>query len=298
MLNYTQRCICNLGDAYTLMYGFIGKRLINDLGLDGDIVLREGTRKYGYDRGEAARAKHMAVGAKVNMKSLFSLFHDLPSDPRFRRELQELAPQARVSHTLVCPMADVWKEYGQKEIGRIYCEEFHPACYNHYAFDYSRLNLSKTLTQDGDEYCDFNVVLRSEHLPDELKPICFAEYDPDYVEPTIVAPPVNGKVGFATLCIKLFYYLYKQAKTDLGDAGVTAVRQGLLQWADAMAELLKKRALEGQDSIDSKYLDDNIPFAMNTGTVDAQLWENYSDCGAQDEVETYFCKPLMEKLGL
>ena len=43
------------------------------------------------------------------------------SDPRFRRELQEINPQERVSHTLVCPMADIWAEYGQKAIGRIYC---------------------------------------------------------------------------------------------------------------------------------------------------------------------------------
>lgn len=81
MLNYTQRCNCNLSDAYTLMYGFIGKKLIEELGMEGEAALREGSRQYGYDRGETARNKHIAVGAKVNMQSLFSLFHDLPADP-------------------------------------------------------------------------------------------------------------------------------------------------------------------------------------------------------------------------
>ena len=123
MLNYTQRCNCNLSDAYTLMYGFIGKKLIEELGMEGEAALREGSRQYGYDRGETARNKHIAVGAKVNMQSLFSLFHDLPADPRFRRELQQLIPTERVSHTLVCPMADIWKAYGEAYIGRIYCEE-------------------------------------------------------------------------------------------------------------------------------------------------------------------------------
>lgn len=298
MLNYTQRCNCNLSDAYTLMYGFIGKKLIEELGMEGEAALREGSRQYGYDRGETARNKHIAVGAKVNMQSLFSLFHDLPADPRFRRELQQLIPTERVSHTLVCPMANIWAEYGQKKIGRIYCEEFHPACYCHYAYDYARLNLSKTLTQDGDNYCDFNVVLRPESLPDELKPICFEEYDPDYVKPEIVSPPVDGKVGFATLSIKLFYYLFRQAKQDLGDAGVKAVRDGLAQWADEMSKLLTKRAAEANDRVDGKYVSDNIPFEMNTGTADSELWKSYSDCGASEEVEEYFCKPLAAKLGI
>ena len=45
MLNYTQRCKCNLSDAYTLMYGFIGKKLIEELGMEGEAALREGSRQ-------------------------------------------------------------------------------------------------------------------------------------------------------------------------------------------------------------------------------------------------------------
>ena len=142
------------------------------------------------------------------------------------------------------------------------------------------------------------MVLRPESLPDELKPICFEEYDPDYVKPEIVSPPVDGKVGFATLSIKLFYYLFRQAKQDLGDAGVKAVRDGLAQWADEMVKLLTKRAAEANDRVDGKYVSDNIPFEMNTGTADSELWKSYSDCGASEEVEEYFCKPLAAKLGI
>ena len=50
---------------------------------------------------------------------------------------------------------------------RIYCEEFHPACYEHYAYDVGHTNLSKTLTQECDEYCAFNVTLRAQNLPRE-----------------------------------------------------------------------------------------------------------------------------------
>lgn len=86
------------------------------------------------ETGRGLRARHLDANVKINMHSLFAVGADLPPDPRFKRELQELNPQERVSHTLYCPMAALWKEYGVMEIGRIYCEEFHRACYGHYAF--------------------------------------------------------------------------------------------------------------------------------------------------------------------
>jgi len=109
MYTYEQQCIMDLGDNYTLLYSFLGRELIDAFGVEGDRALREGTRRYGRDRGAHTRARHEALNVKINMKSLFSIGGDLPPDPRFRRELQELNPQERVSHTLVCPMADVWK---------------------------------------------------------------------------------------------------------------------------------------------------------------------------------------------
>lgn len=299
MFSYEQRCAMNISDAYTLMYGFVGKKLVDTLGIKGEAALREGSRQYGYDRAETSRNGHLAVNAKINMKNLFSLFHDLPGDPRFRRELQELNPQERVSHTLICPMNDVWREYGQQEIGRIYCEEFHPACYQHYAYDLSQVNLSRTLTQDGVEYCDFNVILRPEKVPDELKPVCFAEYDPFYEEPEIENPPVNAKTGFGILSAKLIYYIFRQARIDLGEAGAEAVRKGLTEWAEAMVDFLRAKAKETGVALDQSYLSDNLPFELNTSTNDEMIWHKYNDeFHVKEEVQQYFCDPLAAALGL
>lgn len=299
MFDYNQKCLMYLSDAYTLMYGFVGKKLVDKLGIQGEAALRAGSRRYGYDRAETSRKKHLAVNAKINMLNLFTLYHDLPGDPRFRRELQEINPQERVSHTLVCPMADVWARYGQREIGRIYCEEFHPACYQHYAFDLPQVNLSKTLTQEGDEYCDFNVILRPEKVPDELKPVCFAEYDPLYVQPELENPPIDGKLGFASLSVKLIYYIFQQAAQTLGDEGIQAVREGLAEWADAMADFYRDTAKESEVPLDRKYLTDNLPFDLDTATVDAELWRDYEDeYHVKDEVQQYFCDPLAAALGL
>ena len=120
--------IIHLQDSYTIMYALLARQIINALGEVGDSIVREATRRYGKDRGRKRRQKHLELNVKINMHSLFAVCSDLPSDPRFRRDRLMLTEEERNSHTLICPMAQVWEEYGAKKIGRIYCEEFHRAC--------------------------------------------------------------------------------------------------------------------------------------------------------------------------
>ena len=161
--------VMNLADIYSLLFGYIGDGLIRAFSMQGEASVREAARRFGKDRGRTLREKHLSIGAKINMKNLFSLYPDLPSDPRFKRELQTLSPQERISHTLFCPMAAIWESHGQKEIGRIYCEEFHPACYGEYGYGYTSVNLARTQTQENDEYCSFRVILRPADLPAKLQ---------------------------------------------------------------------------------------------------------------------------------
>ena len=236
--------IMNLDDNYTLLYPFLVKSLIEHFGEQGEKTAREGTRRFGRDRAETLRNKHLNAGVKINMHSLFAVGPDLPPDPRFKRELQELNPEERVSHTLYCPMAEIWKKYGFMEIGRMYCEEFHNACYSSYAYGYTKVNLAKTLTQKEDEYCAFNVVLRPENLPEELKPVCFEQYDPGYAGPSADIPQAYGKSGFSTLFIKLYYHLASTAEEMLGDAGKAAIGEGLKALAHDAARRIQEQAKE------------------------------------------------------
>ncbi|MDD3164334.1 MAG: L-2-amino-thiazoline-4-carboxylic acid hydrolase [Oscillospiraceae bacterium] len=277
MYTYEEQCVMDLSDNYTLLYSFIGRALLDAFGVEGERALREGTRRYGRDRGAHSRQRHLELGVKINMQSLFSVGGDLPPDPRFKRELQELNPEERVSHTLVCPMADVWKAYGARAIGRMYCEEFHPACYNHYAYDYGHTNLSKTLTQETDEYCAFNVVLRAENLPDSLKPKCFAQYDPGYVAPAVTPKKACGKLGFETLSIKLYYYILEAALEQLGEPGADAIDRGLAQMAADGASRAKATANAYQLSDLAQVAYDTYPLSVTP----SPLWADYSSHDAR-----------------
>ena len=295
MYTYEEKCAMNLGDCYTLLYGHIVSQLLEDHGERGEKAVREGTRRFGVDRATATREKHLKAGAKINMLNLFTLYHDLPGDPRFRRELQEINPQERVSHTLVCPMADTWKAHGQMAVGRIYCEEFHPACYSAYAYGHTQVNLAKTLTQEGDEYCAFNVVLRPENLPQELRPRCFEEYDPDWTAPDYPPEKVSGKKGFGMLSVKLYFHLLQTAEEQLGEPATRSIERGLRNFAAAAAHLLRDSAGEDNRKIDDAYLAENVPIDMNAGEP---LWERYGAHQARERMREHFCYELQREFGL
>lgn len=294
MYSYEEQCIMDLADNYTLLYSFLGRSLIDAFGVAGEKALREGTRRYGRDRGEASRKMHESLDVKINMQSLFSVGGDLPPDPRFRRELQELNPEERVSHTLVCPMADIWKAYGEAYIGRIYCEEFHPACYSHYAFDYGHVNLGMTLTQEKDEYCDFNVVLRAENLPDELKPRCFAEYDPGYVTPDVHPAAACGKSGFESISVKLYYYILEAALEQFGEAGWDAMRTAMEKMAVDAAARARNTAEKYDRPFDEQLIFDTYPLTMDRSKT--KLWDNYTGHEAVERFMHSFVPAMQREL--
>ncbi len=297
MFTYLENSTINMGDSYTLLYSFIIRRLLDGFGVEGDAAAREGTRRFGRDRAITKRKENMAVGLKVNMATLFGgVGGDLPGDPRFRREKQELNPEERVSHTLICPMADTWKAYGEMAIGRIYCEEFHSACYGEYCFNFSRVNLAKTLTQEGDEYCAFNIILRPQDVPDEYKAQCFEEFDSDYVPPVYEHHPPQGKTGFNHLSIKLYFYLLDEAAKRFGQKGIAAVEAALADMAHDFAMRMKKSAKEQGLPMTLAFVKDNNPWEMEPEKD--PLWEGYTDNRAMERVKEKFVPVLLADLGL
>ncbi len=284
----------NLADSYTLLYSFLAGPLLTRFGVDGERALREGTRKFGRDRAESLRKRHLEANVKINMHSLFAVGPDLPPDPRFCRELQTLNAQERVSHTLFCPMADIWKRYGVLELGRIYCEEFHNASYSHYAYGYSKVNLAKTQTQPEDGYCAFNVILRPENLPENLKPVCFEEYDPCYTGPTKELKQAYGKVGFSILFIKLYSHIATAAIEQLGERAMDAICEGLQNMEKDAAERLKQEAKEQGQSLTIDFFSRNYP--LEAYPHNEPMWDVYGKNGLKEAMEKFFYRPLFQEL--
>lgn len=288
--------IMNFGDTFSMMYGCISKHIMDEFGFEGERAVRCGTRYYGRYRGLAEQKVHLENGLKINLLNLFTRFYDLPTDPRFRRELQWISPQERVSHSLVCPMADIWKEYNLGPIGRIYCEEFHPACYGSYAFNQTYVYLGKTITQEGDDYCEFNLKLRPENMSEELRKKCFAEYDPDYVEPDIDEGVIDARYGFGNITLYVYYGMLKAASEILGEEGVRCVTEALHDVAGITADIIRKHAAEENAVVDTDYAYENSLFHFSA--YDDPKWtEELTEFDARNRFEEHYCKELAKIFG-
>lgn len=286
MYSEEQLKVIHMQDSYTIMYALLAHEIMDSLGDAGESAVREATRRYGADRGRTRREKHRRLGVKINMQSLFSVCSDLPSDPRFRRDRLLLTEEERNSHTLVCPMAQVWEEYHLKEIGRIYCEEFHRACYSEYAFGHTQVNLARTLTEDGDGYCDFHVVLRKANVPKELKAECFAEYDPDYQKPVITEGSADGKSGFASLCIRVYFYMLEVLLERFPDQAEAVMKKALNVWAADTKQRLTEQADSMKLPLTLGFAEEHFPLYTDIGSD--PMWEKYDRYGAKQLLKTGF----------
>lgn len=283
----------HLQDSYTIMYLLVSRQIIQELGDEGESVVREATRRYGRDRGRKRRQKHISLGVKINMHSLFGVCSDLPPDPRFRRDRLMLTEEERNSHTLICPMAEMWEKYGAKKIGRIYCEEFHRACYQEYAFGLTQVNLAHTLTEDGDEYCDFHIVLRKANVPDEYKPQCFPEFDPGYTQPDVSGAPAEGKSGFASLCVRVYYYMLEVLTERKPEAAEAVMTRALHTWAKDTEERLTAQAAEMGEELTPGFIDRHFPLYVNPD--EDPLLDDYDKYGAKELLIREFYGSLPKK---
>jgi len=285
-----------LQDSWVIMYTFIAKKMVERHGIDGESALREGVRRYGRDRGLTNQKRLLNNNIKINLLTLFNEGRDRPGEPRFTSKVIRNTREERISDTLICSFADVWKKYDAKPLGRIYCEEFHLACYEAFSFGKAKINLTRSLTQDGDDRCCFYHTYRPENLTEEERRLSFEEFDPGYVKPETPMPKPQGKSGFTMLWLKMYFHLLECAAEAFGEEGIALVGDGLRDAAKAQAEEFLQRAESTEQNIDFKFLEEHLPVTLDTGKE--ALWGEYDKYGARELLETCFRRVLLERLGL
>lgn len=276
--------IGNLQDCWSIIYACIAKAIVEMTGVEGECALRQGIRNYGIERGSVMQKRHRALGMKLNLENLFTYF-DLPGDPRFKREKLALNPQERLSYTLVCPIAGKWIEDGNKKLGRIYCEEFHHACFSTYA-PHSQTNLAKTLTEDGDNYCCFSVYLRPGNMsPDEQKE-AFEEFDPGYRRPMDFHYDLGThKAGFNRLSVLIIYFIADAVLGTLGEHGENALIEGMKNIRKELDSFMAKRAEAVGAACNEEFLEKNM--SLSTSFSKDTLWDAYPNERVKALVKEY-----------
>jgi hypothetical protein len=133
-----------------LIHYCYAKTLIEEMGEErGKDLISKAIRSYGQNVGEKVKAETLAKGLDLFLENYQE---DLPSlGWQLERVTVEGEPRTRIH---VCHLANVWKELGAPEIGRLYCY-VDQAKYRTYNPDLECIHVKNVL--EGDRFCEVAV---------------------------------------------------------------------------------------------------------------------------------------------
>ncbi|MDR1732211.1 MAG: L-2-amino-thiazoline-4-carboxylic acid hydrolase [Synergistaceae bacterium] len=172
-------CSDEAQDRWSHLYRQIAESLEESFGMRGRAVLREGVRQYAALLGREKRAFLEKCGLKTSLKTAANLRGPFPVGVRTDKEWIEHTEQQLFVNIVRCPHAELWNQREKRHLGQLWCEEFYPAYFHSAIGDAVQINMTRVLTNPGDEHCRFSVYLRPANLdlPDRKR--CFDGYDPD-----------------------------------------------------------------------------------------------------------------------
>ncbi len=148
-----RRQVLSIINRMALLHYCFSKTLAEVLGeKKGKEVIRKAIDRYGEEVGKKVKEKTLAKGLETLPQ------HYQEDLPAFGWSIEGVVidgePRARVH---VCHLAEVWKELGASDLGRLYCY-VDQAKYQAYNPDLECLHVKNVL--DGDSYCELAVRTR------------------------------------------------------------------------------------------------------------------------------------------
>ena len=113
-----------LATHFAKLYINIAREVESRFGNDGKDAIREGLRNFSLERGRNIRKIVQSKNLPLNMDNYYGNFDNSLAEAGFNMnlDLRDWKAEGVVSH---CPFAEIWKEMGEEELGRIYCEVDH-----------------------------------------------------------------------------------------------------------------------------------------------------------------------------
>lgn len=257
-------------DIFSREYIFLARCFVEGFGAAGEGALREAVRSFGVMRGRSLREAHRQAGMKLNLFNLFT-YGDLPAEPRTRRNKIKLTPEERLSETLLCPLYDQWRAMDAVALGRIYCEEFHHANFAAYA-PRAQVNLTQTLTQEGDDLCRFSVYLRPANMDDAERALSFeGEGDAEPSQP-LYQPPA-GIDGYTMLAVRLLHAAVMTMQDRFGEPGIAQLRRCAAAFGRDAADFMAGKAGLVGIAYDREFVRAHFPLPF-PGEERWRLWQD------------------------
>jgi hypothetical protein len=148
------------------LYMFIAREVIRRYDAAGELLIREGVRGIGRERGNAIKERHLREGKSLNLKNMM-LDWDGPLVSTWVMREGHLSEGTWHQDCRYCPYADVWAEFGQEglALGYLYDVELHTAlCQTYHPNVVVRWEALKTR---GDHLCKFRFSIPELVSPDD-----------------------------------------------------------------------------------------------------------------------------------
>ena len=194
-------CDCGRAESnqFARLFIDIASALVKESEFEGKIALRQAIRMYGGTIGRMRKEFMINAGQKTNLKHAFDDGWGIPCtrDGAVREWIEKSEEQLFVN-ILECPFARVWNEE-DAELGHAFCEEFYPAYIKAASNEKAQINLGKTLTNEGDEFCRISCYLRRTNMSQDENAVCFPDCDPAFIEKEWNDSPMDDAARCAVL---------------------------------------------------------------------------------------------------
>lgn len=156
-LSRARKALASVSRRVALLHLAYAKAIIRELGRErGTRIISEALKDYAAKIGEKTKHEVLAKGLEPTPENFGQGdTYNLPDFPGMHtgQEVVEVGGEKRF-RAYDCILAEVWREYGEDELGRLYCY-MDTAKFMGYNPHYKFVHLKAK--PDGDEYCEFTI---------------------------------------------------------------------------------------------------------------------------------------------
>ncbi len=219
--------------------------LVNNFGPDGELMVRQWLRRFGFWRGKEMRKGHMSLGLPINVETLMKNWDSAASfhlEEKWKTEAyfspyNVKTPSKRDEGG--CPMSDPWIENDFWQWGHVLCDELHIQIARGYHPD--AVVVIPVCIMKREDRCEFNWVMP----PDARKP---EPIDPYPGQDVLNDWKINNEKDKAVKCLRRSmrvaaarsYFLWEVLSEYRPMEAVTVFNRIMKEWAASRATALKK----------------------------------------------------------
>ncbi|GAG21899.1 unnamed protein product, partial [marine sediment metagenome] len=123
LLLYSKRDAQNIA----ILYYFLADEIIKRFGSEGMKIVEASLKEMGKMRGNALKWKLAKAGITLSVKNVFDNFdlpsyaHNVPFNKIWKMNIESTNGKTTMDVSY-CPLAEIWQELGNKEIGYMFCK--------------------------------------------------------------------------------------------------------------------------------------------------------------------------------